>query len=106
MVYQHFWSFMISGFDYRFLQMFLLHAFAFLSNNFFTDKIVSLLSKSFLALKKNRYLKNQKDFNFFRNFFDKKNVCAILSLHSGSDKNAMHGFHGVFLTLNLGNALL
>ena len=27
-------------------------------------------------------------------------MCAILSLNSGSDKNAMHGFHGVFLTLN------
>ena len=46
------------------------------------------------------YLTNKKTSSFFEISLDKKTCCAILTLNNESDKNAMHGFHGVFLTLD------
>ena len=95
---------MISGgFEFCFLQMFLLLLLLSCQIIFSKEKIslpslevVFGVKKKSIATSKN----NQKDFKFFRNFFDKKTCCAILTLNSGSDKNAMHGFYSLFLTLN------
>ena len=93
-------SLISGGFELCFVEVFLLSLLLLSTRIIFQgQKLVSFLEVVFGP--KNGHLKIKKTSTFFRNFFGQKKCRVILSLNSGSGNNVMHGFHAVFLMVNL-----